>query len=46
MAKATLSTTVDYEIAKRLEDEAIKQNITVSHLIRNLLIEKYKGEQP
>ncbi len=46
MVKATISTTVDYEIAEKIENEAIKKNITVSQLLRDIITEKFKSDIP
>jgi len=42
MAKVTVSSTLDYETAIKLENDAVEKNITVSKLIRNIISEKYK----
>lgn len=42
MAKATICTTVDWELAELIEYDAISKNTTVSHIIRNILTEQYK----
>ena len=42
MAKVTISSTLDYETAIKLENDAVEKNITISQLIRNIINEKYK----
>lgn len=41
----TVSSTLDYEIAMRLENDAVEKNITISQLIRNIINEKYKVDR-
>ena len=43
MAKVTVSSTLDYEIAMKLENDAVEKNMTISQLIRNIVNEKYKN---
>lgn len=42
MAKVTVSSTLDYETAMKLENDAIEKDMTISQLIRNIINEKYK----
>lgn len=45
MANVTISSTVDFKIAEKLEYDAITNNTTISHIIRNIIIENYKSKE-
>lgn len=40
--RVTVSSTLDYETAIKLENDAVEKNMTISQLIRNIINEKYK----
>lgn len=45
MTKVTISSTLNYETAIKLENDAVEKNITISQLIRNIINEKYKVDR-
>lgn len=44
MVRVTVSSTLDYETAIKLENDAIEKNMTISQLIRNIINEKYEEQ--
>lgn len=42
MVKVTVSSSLDYDIAIKLESEAIERDMTISQLIRSIITDKYK----